>query len=104
MTQLRDQVARALYEEPGSGADWLSLSEERRELWRKDADRIIPIISADYAAITAEKFRAQEACTQMGRRIVAMESVLAAFITAFDAGRPPHLEDYDRARNLITRG
>jgi hypothetical protein len=101
MTQLRDHVGRALYEEPNTDADWAALSDERREPWRKDADRIIPIIAAEYAAITAEKFRAMEACEQMGRRITAMQAALAAFIEAIDAGRPPHLEDYDRARNLI---
>ncbi len=66
---LRDQVARALYEEPSTGArDWDSLSEERREPWRKDADRIIPIVQTDYAATLAERDRAQKACEQMGRR------------------------------------
>lgn len=66
---LRDRVGRALYEEPGGNADWSSLSEERREPWRKDADRVIPIIAADYAAVVAEKRRAQEACELMGKRM-----------------------------------
>jgi hypothetical protein len=44
---LRDRVARALYEEPGHKADWDKLSEERREPWRKDADRIIPIVQSE---------------------------------------------------------
>lgn len=64
---LRDQVGRALYEEPGSNADWYALSEERREPWRRDADRIIPIVHSDYAVVTAERDRAQEACEQLGR-------------------------------------
>jgi len=55
MTQLRDHVGRALYEEPNTDADWAALSDERREPWRKDADRIIPIIAAEYAAITAKR-------------------------------------------------
>lgn len=42
---LRDQVGRALYEEPGSDCDWYLLSEEGREPWRKDADRTIEVIS-----------------------------------------------------------
>ena len=40
---LRDQIGRALYEEPGHNGDWYKLSEDRREPWRRDADRIIPI-------------------------------------------------------------
>ena len=40
---LRDQIGRALYEEPGHSGDWYELSEDRREPWRLDADRIIPI-------------------------------------------------------------
>lgn len=64
---LRDQVGRALYEE-GCGRDWSSLSEERREPWRKDADRIIPIVQQDYAAVVAERDRAQRACEQINNR------------------------------------
>jgi hypothetical protein len=65
---LRDQVGRALYEETATvSPDWSSLSEERREPWRKDADRIIPIVQADYSAVLAERNRAQSACEQMGR-------------------------------------
>lgn len=41
---LRDLVGRALYEEPGQNLDWYLLSEERREPWRLDADRVIPIV------------------------------------------------------------
>jgi hypothetical protein len=42
---LRDRVGRALYEEPGKGLDWYALSEERREPWRKDADRVLAILN-----------------------------------------------------------
>ena len=38
---LRDQVGRVLYEEPGIARDWYRLSENRREAWRNDADRIL---------------------------------------------------------------
>jgi len=40
-----------------------------------DADRIIPIIAADYAAVVAEKRRAQEACEAMGMRIAELEAL-----------------------------
>jgi len=40
---LRDRVGRVLYEEPGKNCDWYKLSEERREPWRKDADRAIAV-------------------------------------------------------------
>lgn len=66
---LRDLVGRALYEKPGGNRDWYLLSEERREPWRKDADRIIPIIAADYAAIKAEKDRAQKTINQLCERL-----------------------------------
>lgn len=72
-TDLRDRVGRAIYEKPGTDADWSSLSEERREPWRKDADRVIPLIAADYAAIVAEKLRAQEACQLLGAMVAALE-------------------------------
>ena len=62
---LRDRVGRAIYEKPGSDCDWYSLPEDRREPWRKDADRIIPIVVADYAAIKAERDRAQKTCEQL---------------------------------------
>lgn len=65
---LRDQVGRALYEEPGSDADWYALSEERREPWRRDADRIIPIVQQDYAAVVAERDRAQAACAEIASK------------------------------------
>lgn len=41
---LRDLIGRAIYEEPdqsGKAPDWYALSEERRESWRVDADRVI---------------------------------------------------------------
>ena len=98
---LRDLVGRALYEEPGTDCDWSKLPDERREPWRKDADRVIPIIAADYAAVMAEKRRAQEACELMGATISELLDALQAFPNALDAGRPPYLEDYDNARNLI---
>jgi hypothetical protein len=41
---LRDQVGRVLYEEPGRALDWYALSEERREPWRQDADRVIAVV------------------------------------------------------------
>lgn len=47
---LRDRVGRALYEEPGRETelrDWYNLSEERREPWRKDADRVIAIVQTE---------------------------------------------------------
>jgi hypothetical protein len=66
---LRDRVGRALYEEPGSNCNWYDLSEERREPWRKDADRIIPIVHRDYAAVVAERNRAQQACEEIARRL-----------------------------------
>lgn len=42
---LRDRIGRVLYEEPGHERDWYSLSEERREPWRKDADRVIAVLN-----------------------------------------------------------
>lgn len=42
---LRDRIGRVLYEEPGLDRNWYELSEERREPWRKDADRVIAILS-----------------------------------------------------------
>lgn len=87
---LRDRVARALYEEGGVRSDWSELPSNRREPWRKDADRIIPIVSADHAAVVAERDRAQQACERICR--------------AFDRGHPPALEDYDAARNALERG
>ena len=72
--ELRDRVGRAIYEEPGTDADWSSLPDDRREQWRRDAARVIPLIAADYAAIVAEKRRAQEACELMGARIAELES------------------------------
>jgi hypothetical protein len=97
---LRDRVGRALYEEPGKNLNWYLLSEEKREPWRKDADRVIPIITADYAAVKAEKNRAHRACEQLGAVIDSMESVLREFVAAFDGRRAPTLETYDRARRL----
>lgn len=49
---MRDVIGRVLYEEPGISRDWYSLSEERREPWRQDADRIIDVlpIMADHFA------------------------------------------------------
>ena len=41
---LRDIIGRTLYEEPGLDLDWYQLSEDRREPWRKDADRIADVI------------------------------------------------------------
>lgn len=51
---LRDRVGRALYEEPGAGYNWYDLSEERREPWRKDADRVIEVVMNDNASVLAE--------------------------------------------------
>lgn len=43
---LRDRIGRVLYEEPGKEPrDWYCLSEERREPWRKDADRILEMMA-----------------------------------------------------------
>lgn len=46
---LRDQIGRVIYEcdeEQGNSdrPDWYCLSEERREPWRKDADRVILLL------------------------------------------------------------
>lgn len=38
---MRDVIGRALYEEPPLDRNWYDLSEERREPWRQDADRVI---------------------------------------------------------------
>lgn len=73
---LREKVARALYEEPGRARrNWDDYPLHHREHWLADADRIIPIIAADYAAVVAEKRRAQEACQQMGMRIAELEAL-----------------------------
>lgn len=49
---LRDQIGRALYEEPGRSLNWYELSEERREPWRQDADRVLLVIAkADLCAL-----------------------------------------------------
>jgi hypothetical protein len=50
---IRDQIGRALYEEPGHDLDWYALSEERREPWRLDADRVIPIAQEHFSAFNA---------------------------------------------------
>lgn len=42
---LRDVAGRALYEEDGVRNDWYSLSEKRREPWRRDADRVFGALS-----------------------------------------------------------
>ena len=80
---LRDRVGRALYEEPGLDRDWYLLSEDRREPWRKDADRLIPIVHQDSAAI------------------VSAINVLQTFIGCLDRGHPPRLEHYDAARKAL---
>lgn len=74
---LRERVGRAIFEEPGLEGSWSRMSDDRREPWRKDADRVIPLIAAEYAAVMAEKFRAQQACEQMGARITELEAALA---------------------------
>lgn len=43
---LRDRLGRAIYEE-NSLSDWYSLSEEWREPWRKDADRVLLALSRE---------------------------------------------------------
>lgn len=50
---LRDRVGRAIYEIPNTGADWYSLSEERREPWRQDADRAIAVMEQADAELIA---------------------------------------------------
>ena len=45
---LRDRIGRALYEEPcDQPRDWYALSEERREPWRRDADRVIALLAEE---------------------------------------------------------
>ena len=43
---MRDIIGRAIYEDPRNDPekDWYTLSEERREPWREDADRVIEAI------------------------------------------------------------
>ena len=41
MSTLRDIIGRALYEEPPLDRDWDTLSEDQREPWRKDAERVV---------------------------------------------------------------
>lgn len=43
---LRDRIGRAIYEE-NNLSDWYSLSEARREPWRKDADRVLLALSRE---------------------------------------------------------
>lgn len=50
---LRVKIARALYEEPGSGAKWESLHRDARVAWLDDADRVIEIIKTDVSVIRA---------------------------------------------------
>lgn len=54
---LRDCVGRALYEEPGHQGDWYSLSEERREPWRLDADRAIAVMHANFSKLETAMHR-----------------------------------------------
>lgn len=49
---MRDLLARAIYEEPKNTESYYNLSEERREPWRQDADRII-----DELASFSERFQ-----------------------------------------------
>lgn len=46
---LRDQIGRALYEEPGRTLNWYALSEQKREPWRLDADRVLKVIEGSFA-------------------------------------------------------
>lgn len=42
---LRDRIARAIYEDPRQGPSvWYELSEDRREYWRADADRVLVVL------------------------------------------------------------
>jgi hypothetical protein len=63
---LRDRIGRAIYEEPGHGLNWYSLSEEKREDWRRDADRVIAQLNEEYAQQSTDarniKDRLREAC------------------------------------------
>lgn len=43
----RDLIGRVLYEEPAMGRDWYEMSEQSREPWRRDADRVIIAIGGD---------------------------------------------------------
>ena len=47
---VRDIIGRALYEEPPTNGDptpnWYALSEEKREPWRQDADRVVAAVIA----------------------------------------------------------
>lgn len=48
---LRDVIGRAIYAEPldwHNDADWYDLSEELREKWRCDADRVITALLAHW--------------------------------------------------------
>lgn len=67
---LREKVARALYEEPGRARrNWDDYPIHHQEHWLADADRIIPIVAADYTATVAERDKAQRACEEMARRL-----------------------------------
>jgi len=59
---LRDRIGRVLYEEPGRGLDWYSLSEERREPWRKDADRVLAEINRQPETDPDSEMIADEDC------------------------------------------
>jgi len=48
---LRDRAGRAIFENTPGKMDWYSLSEERREPWRKDADLVLEM--AGYANLVA---------------------------------------------------
>lgn len=52
---LRDLIGRAIYEEPGRGLNWYLLSEERREPWRRDADRVLNALKSDLSSLSCLK-------------------------------------------------
>lgn len=55
---LRDRIGRALYEEPcNEPRNWYALSEERREPWRRDADRVIALLAQEGEDILPDSLR-----------------------------------------------
>lgn len=57
---IREAIARAIYECPkddGTTDDWNALSEERRQPWLGDADRVLAVVKESMTTDSAESRR-----------------------------------------------
>jgi hypothetical protein len=67
---LRDQIGRVLYDESIiSSRNWYELSEERREPWRLDADRVLVVlkrVTDDHRALAKEIYQTKRHLGELG--------------------------------------